>query len=56
MARVTTLTRSFSQVFFDLVRQVNKTAPSRRAKAKKQSRCCGFRRQPGCKICCCRIC
>eukprot|EP00092_Neocalanus_flemingeri_P009288 GFUD01009994.1.p1 GENE.GFUD01009994.1~~GFUD01009994.1.p1 ORF type:complete len:194 (+),score=67.01 GFUD01009994.1:53-634(+) len=28
-----------SDVFFDLVRQVNKTAPSRRAKAKKKGRC-----------------
>ena len=28
------------QVFYNLVRQINKTAPSKRAKAKKESGCC----------------
>ena len=42
------------QVFFDLVRQVNKTAPSRRQTTKKKRRCCP-RKTLSCPSCC-RIC
>ena len=42
------------QVFFDLVRQVNKTAPSRRQTTKKKRKCCP-RKTLSCPSCC-RIC
>ena len=43
-----------AQVFFDLVRRVNKTAPSRRQTTKKKRKCCP-RKSLSCPGCC-RIC
>merc|ERR1712173_278823 len=43
-----------NDVFFDLVRQVNKTAPSRRQTTKKKRKCCP-RKSLSCPSCC-RIC